>query len=307
MSKALITGITGQDGSYLAELLLSKGYEVHGVVRRSSVDNLYRIEHLLDKIKIHSGDLSDPVGLRNIIQKVMPDEIYHEADQDHIGWSYDVPNYSYDITGTAPGKIFEIVRTTCPKAKVFQPLSITMFADRSAPQKIGMDFNPQSPYSCGKVLAYYLAKYYREQFGIFISTATFTTHESERIGKDYLLQKIIRQAKLVKEGKQDAINMSNLDFRVDIGYAPEFMEMAWQIMQLEEPGDYTVGTGEWHTVGEYIKEVCEQVGIPFKVLDNDDYNPPFKPTEYKADTEKINKDLGWIPKITFKELIKKLL
>ena len=308
--RALILGITGQDGSYLAEILLEKNYEVHGMYRRSATGNTKNINHILNKITLHKGDLTDQTSLYKIISEVKPDEIYNEADQDHVGWSYDIPGYSYDVTAAAVGKILEIIKQINPKIKFFQPLSSTMFGDaKEIPQKDSTPFAPQSPYACGKLMAYYLAKYYRDVHGLFVSTAIFYNHDSPRRSEEYLLHKICASAVRIANGMQDKIFVGALDLPVDIGYAKEYMEAAWRIMQQDKPEDFIISTGETHTIKELIDEAFNQVGLnPESLVEIDPkFSRPGKQIELVGDISKAREKINFYPKIKFKELIKILI
>ena len=307
--KALILGITGQDGSYLAEVLLEKGYEVHGMIRRSSTGNTKNIDQIINKIILHKGDMADVNSLYRIISQVQPEEIYNEADQDHVGWSYDIPAYSYDITAAAVGRILEVIKQVNPKIKFFQPVSATMFGDAIHPQSEKTPFNPQSPYACAKLLAYYLARYYRDVHGMFVSTAIFFNHDSPRRSEEYLLHKICNSAVRISKGKQKQIALGSLDMSVDIGYAKEFMEAAWQIMQQENPDDYVIGTGEGRTIREFLEEAFAQVGLKTEGLVTIDpkFVRPGKQPTLIGDITKAKEAFGFNPKIKFKELIKILI
>lgn len=310
MKKALILGITGQDGSYLAEVLLEKGYEVHGMYRRSATGNTRNIKHILDKITLHKGDLADVTSLYRIISKVQPDEIYNEADQDHVAWSYDIPAYSYDITASAVGRVLEIIKQVNPKIKFFQPLSSTMFGDtKEIPQKETTPFAPQSPYACAKLLAHYLAKYYREVHGMFVCTAIFYNHDSPRRSEEYLLHKICASTVRISKGLQHKMTIGALDLRVDIGYAKEYMEAAWQIMQQNTPDDFIISTGETHTIKEFIDEAFKQAGLNSEGLVEIDptFARPGKQVELVGDITKARKAFGFSPKIKFAELIRILI
>tara|TARA_Y100000310_G_scaffold204358_1_gene204622 strand:- start:10587 stop:12752 length:2166 start_codon:yes stop_codon:yes gene_type:complete len=308
--RALIMGITGQDGSYLAEILLEKGYEVHGMYRRSATGNTKNIKHILDKIKLYKGDLADATSLYRIISEVKPDEIYNEADQDHVAWSYEIPAYSYDITASAVGRMLEIVKQIDPKIKVFQPLSSTMFGDASEiPQKETTTFAPQSPYACAKLMAYFLAKYYREVHGMFVATAIFYNHDSPRRGEEYLLHKICASAVRISKGTQDKLMIGALDLPVDIGYAKEYMETAWKIMQADEPEDFIVSTGESSLIRDLIDEAFKQVGVDpkGKVEIDPNFARPGKQIELVGDITKAKEKLGFEIKTTTKDLIKILI
>jgi len=307
--RALILGITGQDGSYLAEVLLQKGYEVHGMIRRSATGNTKNIRPIMDRITLHKGDLGDVTSLYRILSGVQPHEIYNEADQDHVGWSYDLPGYASDITGAAVGKILEAIRQICPAAKFFQPVSATMFGDSPHPQNESTPFNPQSPYSCSKILAYYLARYYREVHGLFAATAIFYNHDSPRRAEEYLLPKVCRSAVRIAEGKQERLALGSLELPVDIGYAREYMEAAWKILQLDEPDDFIISTGETHTIGEIVDEAFRQVGVNPEglIVIDPAFARPGKQAVLVGDIGKAKRKLGFEPKIKFVELIRILI
>ena len=305
--KALIFGITGQDGSYLAELLLKKGYEVHGLLRRSSTGNTKNIEHIINKISIHRGDLADTTSIYRVINSVKPDEIYNEADQDHVSWSYDSVDYSCDITGAAVARILEIIKQTLPNAKFFQPLSSNIFGKAiETPQNENTAFNPQSPYAAAKVFAYVLCQYYREVFGIWVSTGIFYNHESERRTEDYVTRKITSGVAKISLGLQEKLYLGNLDTLIDFGYAPEYMEAAWNIMQLDYANDYIISTGEAHTVKEFLDEAFSIVGL--KPDDYVEFDPKYaRPSDTSlliGDTSKAEKAFGYKPKVKFKKLVK---
>jgi len=305
--KALILGITGQDGSYLSEILLEKGYEVHGLIRRSATGNKKNIMHILDKITLHKGDLADSTSIYRIINEVRPDEIYNEADQDHVGWSFDSVGYSCDITGAAVGRILEIIRQLNPKIKFFQPLSSNMFGKTSeALQTEDTPFRPQSPYAAAKVLAFVLSRYYRDVFGMFVSTGIFYNHESPRRMEEYVTRKITMAAARISKGLQKKLYLGNLDAKIDFGYAREYMETAWRILQLDKPDDFNICTGEVHSVKEFLEEAFKYVG-----LNSDDYvefDPRFarpgSTSVLRGDFSKAKKIFGFEPKVRFKELVK---
>jgi len=308
--KALIFGITGQDGSYLAELLLKKDYEVHGLIRRSSTGNTKNIDHIMDEIVIHRGDLADATSIYRVINNVKPDEIYNEADQDHVSWSYDSVDYSCDITGAAVARILEIIKQLLPRVKFFQPLSSNIFGKAiETPQHEKTAFNPQSPYAAAKVFAYVLCQYYREVFDIQVSTGIFYNHESERRTEEYVTRKITRSVAKISLGLQDKLFLGNLDTLIDFGYAPEYMEAAWNIMQLDYSGDFIISSGEAHTVKDFLNEAFSIVN-----LNPDDYvefDPKYaRPSDTGlliGDTSKAEKAFGFRPKVRFKELVKLML
>jgi GDPmannose 4,6-dehydratase len=314
MKKALIFGVTGQDGSYLAEVLLEKGYEVHGMVRRSATGNTVNIEHLIQdpeifqkKFFIHRGDLADATSLYRIITTVMPDEIYNEADQDHVGWSYDMVAFSADITGTSVGRILEIIKQVNPKIRYFQPCTSNMFGlAENEFQNEDTPFNPQSPYACFKVMAYYLTRYYRQNFGIFASTAILYNHESPRRTDDYVTRKITRAVARIASGKQDKLILGDLSAKIDWGYSKEYMEAVWQILQLEEPDDFVIATGEAHSVQEFVEEAFKVVNL--NAADYVNIDPsllrPTKTSVLTGDISKARQKFGYDPKIKFKELVK---
>lgn len=307
MKKALILGITGMDGSYLADILLEKGYEVHGMVRRSSTGNLKNIEHILPQLKLHNGDMSDPLSIQRIIAEVMPDEIYNEADQDHVGYSYDTVSYSGDITGSAVGRLLEIVRTECKTAKVFIPLSATMFGNAPAPQNVDTAFNPQSPYAVSKVTAYYWAKYYREHHGMFVTSAILYNHDSVRRTGDYLLHKICKQAVDVQSGKREIIKLTGgLGLKVDVGYARDYMLAVYCAMQQAIPASIMIGSGVGVPVSLLVKYALEAVGISGEMVSTDG-RPLTDERTLIADLKHLNTwQFNW-PTISAKQIIESLV
>jgi len=314
MKKALIFGITGQDGSYLAEILLDKGYEVHGMVRRSATGNTINIDHLIKNPQIfeknfflHRGDLADPTSLYRIISTVDPQEIYNEADQDHVSWSYDMVGFSLDITGAAVGRILEIIKQLGRPIRYFQPCTSNMFGKSEAEyQSETTPFNPQSPYACAKVMAYYLTRYYRQAFGIFASTAIFYNHESPRRTEEYLTRKVTKAVARIACGKQDRLTLGDLSAQIDWGYAKEYMETAWQIMQLDKPDDFVIATGESHSVKEWVEEAFAVAGI--KPEDHVATDPgllrPTKTSVLIGDIAKAKHKFGYNPQVRFKELVR---
>ena len=307
MKRALIFGITGQDGSYLAEVLLEKHYEVHGVYRRSATGNTRNIEHLLGRLVLHKGDLADTTSIYRIIRDVAPDEIYNEADQDHVSWSFATPDYSSDITGAAVGRMLEIVRQVKPSIRFFQPCTSNMFGKTDeTPQTEATPFHPQSPYACSKILAYYLARYYREAHGMFVSTAILYNHESPRRTEDYVTRKITRAAARISLGLQDTVELGDLGMKVDWGYAREYMEAAWSILQLERADDFIIATGETHSVREWLDEAFAVVN-----LNPGDYvrtNPslirPATTSVLLGNATKAQRAFGFNPEVRFKRLVR---
>jgi len=310
--KVLIFGITGQDGSYLAEVLLDKGYEVHGFYRKSATGNLVNIQHLVDsnKITLHRGDLADTTSIYRVITKVQPDEIYNEADQDHVSWSFDSPEYSCNITAAGPTRILEAIRQINPKIKFFQPVSSNMFGQAvEIPQTETTSFRPQSPYGAAKVIAFVVCQYYRDVFGMFVCTGIFYNHESPRRTTNYVTRKITKAAARIKMGLQQKLYLGNLDTKIDFGYAREYMDIAWKVMQQETSDDYIICTGEVHSVREFLEEAFRHVG-----LNADDYvefDPrfarPSKTSTLLGDNSKLQQKVGVVPEIRFSQLVKLMI
>ena len=314
MKKALIFGVTGQDGSYLAEVLLEKGYEVHGMVRRSATGNTRNIDHLIQDKELFNrrfficrGDLADPTSLYRNIMTIKPDEIYNEADQDHVSWSYDMVGYSEDITGAAVGRILEIIRQLNPSIRYFQPCTSNMFGKTDSPlQAEDTPFNPQSPYACAKVLSYYITRYYREAFGIFASTAILYNHESPRRTEEYVTRKITKSVARIACGKQDKLVLGDLSAKIDWGYSREYMEAAWQMLQLDKPDDFVIATGEAHSVREFVEEAFKVVNlIPDQYVVTDSaLIRPTKTSTLVGDISKARQRFGFDPKVKFRELVR---
>ncbi|OGJ55164.1 GDP-mannose 4,6-dehydratase [Candidatus Peribacteria bacterium RIFCSPHIGHO2_02_FULL_49_16] len=308
--KALILGITGQDGSYLAEILLEKGYEVHGLIRRSATGNTRNIEHILDKITLHRGDLGDVPSLFQTIHTVHPQEIYNEADQDHAGWSYELVDYASDITGGAVGRILEIIRQTDPTIRFFQPLTSNMFGlTETKTQNEKTLLYPQSPYACAKVYAWMLIRYYRDVHHIFASTAIFFNHESPRRTESYVSRKITKAAARISIGLQDKLSLGDIGAEIDFGYAKEYMEAAWNILQLDHPDDFVIGTGESHSVREFLEEAFAVVGLNVDEHVEIDASlfRPGKTSTLVADYAKAKKTFGFEPKVKYKDLVRIML
>ena len=297
-------------GSHLAEVLLEKGYEVHGLIRKSSTGNTVNIQHLIkdkeEKVILHKGDLADVTSIYRVINEVRPDEIYNEADQDHVSWSYHSVDYSCDITGAAVARNLEIIKQIDPKIKYFQPVSSNMFGQAPEnPQNEETAFRPQSPYAAAKVAAYVMCRYYRDVFGLHVCTGIFYNHEGPRRTDDYVTRKITKAVARIKKGLQKELFLGNLDTKIDFGYAPEYMEAAWHIMQQEKPNDYIVCTGEVHSVREFLEEAFSIVG-----LNADDYVKfderfarPGNTNTLLGDNSKL-KSTGFEPRVKFKELVK---
>ena len=304
--KALITGITGQDGSYMADLLLEKGYEVHGLVRRSSAGNTRRIDHILDKVTLHMGDLADVNSMANIIRKVMPDEIYNFAAMSQVRISYDVPTYTGMITGIGFASLIEAVRQIKPDAKIYQASSSEMFGKvQEIPQRETTPFYPRSPYGCAKAYAFYLGRCYREGYGMKVYNGILFNHESPRRGEEFFSKKVVTAAVRIKNGAQDKLVLGNLEAKRDMGYAKEYMEWVWKIVQ-GEPDDFVICTGETHSMEEFVDETFKLLGLNWK--DHVEFDPQFmRPAEVdylQGDCSKSKRVLGFEPKVKFKELIK---
>jgi len=311
--KAFITGITGQDGSYLAEFLLEKGYEVHGLIRRSSTFNTGRINHIYRdphdpeaRIFLHFGDLSDNEMVSNIIYNIKPDEVYHLGAQSHVRVSFEMPEYTGNIVGLGTTRLLEAIRRANNYTKFYQASSSEMFGSAPPPQSEKTPFLPRSPYACAKVYAYWMTKNYREGYQLFATNGILFNHESPRRGETFVTRKITRGLARILAKKERYIYLGNLEAKRDWGYAPEYIECMWKVLQQKKPDDYVIGTGETHTVREFLDCACAYVD-----LDADEHvriDPKyFRPTEVeelRANPAKAHKDLGWKPKVAFRELVK---
>jgi len=314
LPKALITGITGQDGSYLAELLLSKGYEVHGLIRRASTFNTQRIDHIYhdphngvrDKLILHYGDVSNTGNLTDLIYNVRPDEIYHLAAQSHVRVSFDMPEYTGDVTGLGTMRVLEAVRKSGIKTRFYQASSSEMFGSASAPQNETTPFQPQSPYAAAKVYAYWITKNYRLGYGIFACNGILFNHESPRRGETFVTRKITRALAAILAGKQKHLYLGNLEAKRDWGYAPDYVAAMWKMLQLDEPDDFVIGTGEAHSVHEFLDEAFGYVGLDWREYVRIDPRY-FRPNEVDfllADYSKARQILGWEPRVYFKDLVR---
>lgn len=343
MKRALITGITGQDGSYLAELLLSKGYEVHGLIRRSSIFNTLRIDHLYtdphdpdSKMFLHYGDITDSGQLANLIYNIQPHEIYHLAAQSHVRVSFDMPEFTGDVNAIGTTRLLEAIRKSGIKAKFYQASSSEMFGDAPPPQNEKTPFRPRSPYAVSKVYGYWMTRNYREGFGIFAVNGILFNHESPRRGETFVTRKITRALARIRLGIQDKLYLGNLEAKRDWGYAPEFVEAMWLMLQEEEPDDYVIATGESHTVREFVDLAFNYVGIELewrgksanergviKSISRElsSLNPKlktgktlieidpryFRPLEVEylqGDASKAREKLKWEPKVGFRDLVR---
>jgi GDPmannose 4,6-dehydratase len=317
MKKALITGITGQDGSYLAELLLSKGYEVHGIIRRASTFNTERIDHLYQdphingvRLFLHYGDISDSTNLIKLLYRIQPHEIYHLAAQSHVRVSFDIPEYTGDVTGLGTIRILEAIRETGLKAKFYQASSSEMYGKaQEMPQRETTPFYPRSPYGAAKVYSYWLTVNYRESYGLFACNGILFNHESPRRGETFVTRKISRAAGRIKVGLEDKIYLGNLDAKRDWGYAKEYVEAMWLMLQQEEPTDYVVATGETHSVREFLQEAFSYAGLDWgKHLAIDGrYYRPAEVDLLIGDPSKAKSKLGWEAKTKFKDLVRLMI
>ncbi|MHB8067651.1 MAG: GDP-mannose 4,6-dehydratase [Desulfobaccales bacterium] len=309
--KALITGITGQDGSYLAELLISKGYEVHGLIRRASTFNTGRIEHLYvdphdaqARLFLHYGDLADSGQLTNLIYNIQPAEVYHLAAQSHVRVSFDMPEYTGDASGLGVTRLLEAIRRSGIKTKFYQASSSELYGDAPPPQNEDTPFRPRSPYAAAKLYAYWMVRNYREAYGIFAVNGILFNHESPRRGETFVTRKITRAAARIKLGLQSKLYLGNLEARRDWGYAPEYVEAMWRMLQQEKPEDYVIATGESHSVREFLDEVFAHLDLDWR--DYVEIDPRyFRPTEVEylwGDASKAKHQLGWQPRVTFRQL-----
>ena len=315
MSKrALITGITGQDGSYLAELLLSKGYEVHGIIRRASTFNTGRLDHLYTdphqsstRLMLHYGDLSDASGISRLLAKVEPHEIYNLAAQSHVRVSFDCPEYTTDITATGAVRILEAIRETGMKPRFYQASSSEMYGlVQAVPQSETTPFYPRSPYACAKLYAHWVTVNYRESYGLHASSGILFNQESPRRGETFVTRKITRAVAHILLGLQDKLYLGNLDSKRDWGYAKEYVEAMWLMLQQDQPDDYVIATGETHSVKEFLEVAFAHVGLDWKKYVEIDAKY-FRPAEVDlliGDYSKAKKKLGWEPKTRFEELTK---
>jgi GDPmannose 4,6-dehydratase len=314
MKKALITGITGQDGSYLADLLLEKDYEVHGIIRRASTFNTSRLNHLYAdphvngvRLFLHYGDLSDSLNLTRLIDRTCPDEIYHLGAQSHVRVSYDIPEYTGDVTGLGAIRILEAIREAKVKARFYQASSSEMFGKvQAVPQTETTPFWPRSPYAVAKVYAYWATVNYRESYGMHASNGILFNHESPRRGETFVTRKITRAVAAIKKGQQKELFLGNLDAKRDWGYAPEYVEGMWRMLQQPEGDDYVLATNETHTVREFVEEAFKHVGLDWQEYVKYDarYERPAEVDLLIGSYEKARTKLGWAPQTKFQELVK---
>jgi GDPmannose 4,6-dehydratase len=313
MKKALITGITGQDGSYLAEFLLSKGYEVHGIIRRSSSFNTSRIDHIYvdphepgARLFLHYGDLCDSTQLTNLIYSVRPDEIYNLGAQSHVRVSFDTAEYTGDVVGLGTTRLLETIRQSGIKARFYQASSSEMFGGSAPPQSEKTPFHPRSPYSVAKLYAYWMTRNYREGYGLFAANGILFNHESPRRGETFVTRKITRAIADIVAKKQTHLYLGNLDAKRDWGYAPEYVQAMWMMLQQDKADDYVIGTGETHSVKEFLVEAFRYAALDWQEYVKIDprYFRPLEVETLIADASKARKELGWWPKVNFKELVR---
>ena len=317
MTKALITGITGQDGSYLAELLLKKGYEVYGLVRRSSSFNTGRIDHIYrdshdpeTRLRLVYGDLNDASSLNHMLRTIRPDEIYNLGAQSHVRVSFDVPEYTAEVTGLGCLRILEAIRESDLNCKFYQASSSELYGKVvEVPQKETTPFYPRSPYACAKAFAYYMTVNYRESYGTFATNGILFNHESPRRGETFVTRKITRGIANIKYGLDDKLYLGNLDAKRDWGFAGDYVEGMWMMMQQAEPDDYVLATGETHSVREFLDLAFDHAGLDWKK--HVEIDPRyFRPAEVDlllGDSTKARKKLGWQPRVSFPELVRMMV
>ena len=314
--RALITGITGQDGSYLAELLIHKGYEVHGLIRKASTFNTDRIEHLYDdphepgaRLFLHYGDLTNLEQVSNLVYNTRLDEIYHLGAQSQVQVSFEMPEYTSDIDALGTTRILEAIRRSGTETRFYQASSSEMFGSTPPPQSERTPFAPRSPYAVSKLYAYWMAVNYRDGYGMFATNGILFNHESPRRGETFLSRKITRAIARIKAGKQDKLYLGNLDSRRDWGYAPEYVEAMWSMLQLDLPTDLVIGTGESHSVREFADEAFSYAGLDREqhVETDPRYFRPTEVNHLEADSAKASETLGWSPKVGFGELVRILV
>ena len=320
MKKALITGVTGQDGSYLARLLLSKGYEVHGIIRRTSTFNTDRIDDIyLDpheaggRLFLYHGDLTDATSLRRILEKTAPDEVYNLGAQSHVRVSFDLPEYTADAVATGTLRLLEAVRDYCAarsgRVRFYQAGSSEMFGAAPAPQSEATPFYPRSPYGASKVAAHWYAVNYREAYGLFICNGILFNHESPQRGETFVTRKITRALGRIRQGLQAKLYLGNLEAKRDWGFAGDYVEAMWLMLQQDEPDDYVIATGETHSVREFLEEAAACAGVDWRACVERDPRY-FRPTEVdhlEGDGAKARSKLGWMPKVGFRELVRMMV
>lgn len=316
MPKALITGITGQDGSYLAEFLSAKGYEIHGLKRRSSSFNTDRVDHLYEdlhksgaKFFLHFADLSDASSLAWCLADIRPDEIYNLGAQSHVKVSFDIPEYTSDVVALGTVRLLEAIRRIGLKCRFYQASSSEMFGSTLPPQSEATRFHPRSPYGCAKVFAHQIAVNYRESYGLHASCGILFNHESPRRGETFVTRKISRAVAHIRLGLQDQLYLGNLEARRDWGFAGDFVEAMWAMLQQDQPDDYVIGTGEAHSVGEFAEAAFAHAGLDWRKYVKVDprYYRPAEVDDLRADASKAHRVLGWRPRVSFPELVRMMV
>jgi GDPmannose 4,6-dehydratase len=308
--KAFITGITGQDGSYLAELLLEKGYEVHGLVRRSSSFNTWRIDHVRDRLILHYGDLVDQNSLMRTLESVGPDEIYNLGAQSHVKVSFEMPEYTVNVTGMGVLRLLDAVRDLDLRCRVYQAGSSEMFGlVQETPQTETTPFHPRSPYAASKVFAHWMTVNYREGYGLHASNGILFNHESPRRGENFVTRKITLGLAAIRKGKGRELRLGNLDAKRDWGFAKDYVEAMWLMLQQEQPGDYVVATGETHSVREFLEQAFSYQGLDWKdhVVVDPKYFRPAEVDLLLGDASKARRVLGWEPKLSFRDLVRAMV
>jgi GDPmannose 4,6-dehydratase len=313
LQRALITGISGQDGSYLAEFLLGKGYEVHGIVRRASSFNTGRLDHMYQdpheagsRLQLHYGDLTDSVALVNLIRAVAPNEVYHLGAQSHVKVSFEIPEYTGESTGLGTIRLLEAIRASGIQTRFYQASSSEMFGAAPPPQDELTPFHPRSPYGCSKVYAYWTTVNYREAYGLYAVNGILFNHESPRRGETFVTRKVTRTVARIKAGLQDRLYLGNLLARRDWGYAPEYVEAMWRMLQQHRPSDYVIATGESHTVQEFVEVAFSHADLDWRrhILIDPTYYRPSEVDELCGDASKALRDLDWKPQTGFEELVR---
>jgi GDPmannose 4,6-dehydratase len=308
--RALITGITGQDGSYLAEFLLSKGYEVHGLVRRSSSFNTSRIDHIRERLTLHYGDLVDSTSLHTVIGSVKPVEIYNLAAQSHVRVSFEMPEYTCDVTAAGVGRLLEALRVSGVKARFYQASSSELYGKVvETPQTESTPFYPRSPYAVAKAYGFYLTRNYREAYDMFCANGILFNHESPRRGENFVTRKITRAVGRIVAGTQKKLALGNIEAKRDWGFAGDFVEAMWHMLQMNAPDDYVVATGETHSVREFLDVAFGRVKLDWKdfVTTDERFMRPTEVDLLLGDPSKAKKDFGWVPKVTFQGLVEMMV
>jgi GDPmannose 4,6-dehydratase len=313
MKKALVTGLTGQDGSYLAELLLSKGYEVHGLKRRASSFNTDRVDHIYRdfhesgaRFFLHYADLTDAISLSSLLSDIHPDEVYNLGAQSHVKVSFEVPEYTGDVVAMGTLRLLEAIRRSGSECRFYQASSSEMFGSTPPPQNESSPFHPRSPYACAKAFAHYSAVNYRESYGLYCSCGILFNHESPRRGETFVTRKVTRAVAHIKFGLQEKLFLGNLEARRDWGYAPDYVKAMWLMLQQDKPGDYVIGTGEMHSVREFVEQAFAVAGLDWQEYVRIDprYYRPAEVDALQADFSKARHALDWEPSVTFSELVR---